>query len=197
MNQAIENYIPRSMYPQVRKQAVRVWIAASSVVLVWVGLIVLAPIAKAGGYAAISSPIYGLFHYICHQMPARSLHVEGEQFAVCSRCFGVYFGLLLGFVVYPLWRRIDDIEPLPRFWLFLSMIPIGVDWSLGVFDIWANTHLSRFVTGSILGFACAVFLIPGLVEITRNLTGRRRDNKSVGEQVQASSAEVSRQETVQ
>jgi uncharacterized membrane protein len=197
MNQAIENYIPRAMYPQVRKQAVRVWIAASSVVLVWVGLIVLAPIAKAGGYAAISSPIYGFFHYICPQMPARSLHVEGEQFAVCSRCFGVYFGLLLGFVVYPLWRRIDDIEPLPRFWLFLSMIPIGVDWSLGVFDIWANTHLSRFVTGSILGFACAVFLIPGLVEITRNLTGRRRDNKSVGEQVQASSAEVSRQETVQ
>ena len=48
------------------------------------------------------------FSYICHQQADRSFHVLGEQFAVCSRCFGVYFGLLLGFAVYPLWRNIDD-----------------------------------------------------------------------------------------
>lgn len=173
MKQAIENYVPRAASLRFRKQAVGVWLIAASVVFVWVALIILAPVAKASGYIGVSSPIYGFFHYICHQMSARSFHLEGEQFAVCSRCFGVYSGLLLGFVVYPLWRRVDDIEPLPRFWLFLSMIPIGIDWSLGVFGIWENTHLSRFITGLILGFACAVFLIPGLVEITRNLTGRR------------------------
>jgi uncharacterized membrane protein len=79
---------------------------------------------------------------------------------------------LFGFAIYPLWRRIDDIEPLPKMWLFLSLIPITIDWSLTVFGIWENTHLSRFVTGLILGTACATFIVPSIVEITRNLTGR-------------------------
>jgi uncharacterized membrane protein len=77
---------------------------------------------------------------------------------------------LVGFLVYPLWRPIDDIEPLRRFWLFLSLIPIGVDWSLGFFGIWQNTFTSRFITGLILGVACAVYMVPALIEIARNLT---------------------------
>ena len=174
MAQPIENYIPQAIAAAFRRQAVKVWAVASLLVFAWVFVILLAPVAKANGFNAIAAPIYGFFSYICHQMSNRSFHVEGEKFAVCSRCFGVYFGLLMGFLVYPLWRRIDEIEPVPRFWLFLSMIPIGVDWSLGVFGIWENTFLSRFVTGLILGVACATFLVPGLVEVTRNLSSRRR-----------------------
>lgn len=144
-----------------------------AVVFVWVSLILAAPLAKANGGVAISSPLYHFFSFICHQISDRSFYVEGEQFGVCSRCFGVYFGLLLGFAVYPLWRAVDEIEPLPRFWLFLSVIPISIDWSLTVFGIWENTHLSRLITGLILGFACATYIVPALVEITRNLTRRR------------------------
>lgn len=149
-----------------------------AVVLVWVLLILLAPIAKANGLVAISSPLYHFFSFICHQISQRSFLVEGEQFAVCSRCFGVYFGLLFGFAVYPLWRPVDEIEPLPRVWLFLSLIPISIDWSLGIFGIWENTHLSRFVTGLILGVACATFIMPALVEITRNLTANTHAKKA-------------------
>ncbi|HLA95762.1 MAG TPA: DUF2085 domain-containing protein, partial [Pyrinomonadaceae bacterium] len=69
--------------------------------------------------------------------------------------------------IYPLWRNIDDIEALPRVWLFASMVPIGIDWSLTVFGIWENTFLTRFVTGLILGAACATYIIPALVEIIR------------------------------
>jgi len=53
-------------------------------------------------------------------------------------------------------------------------VPMAVDWSLGVFGIWENTHLSRFMTGLILGAACATFIVPALVEIKRNMTLRRR-----------------------
>src|SRR5207237_6408839 len=109
-----------------------------------------------------------------HQIPDRSLHIEGEPFAVCSRCFGVYFGLLFGFAIYPLWRSIDDIEPLPRVGLFLSLIPITIDWSLTVFGIWENTDLSRFLTGLVLGIACATYIVPAIVEISRNIAIRRR-----------------------
>jgi uncharacterized membrane protein len=85
----------------------------------------------------------------------------------------VYFGLLLGFGLYPLWRPVDSVEPPARMWLFLSLIPIGIDWSLGVFGIWENTHLSRFITGLILGVACATYIVPALVDIRRNLSTRK------------------------
>ena len=122
--------------------------------------------------------LYTLFSYMCHQISDRSFHIEGEQFGVCSRCFGVYFGLLAGFLIYPFWRTLDEIEPIPRIWLFLSLVPIGVDWSLGVFGIWENTHFSRLVTGIILGVACSTFIMPALVEIARNITLNRQQKKA-------------------
>src|SRR3982750_712125 len=163
-------YIPQYALSYYRRQAYLAWTGAVSVVFLWVLLIVAAPVLFENGFGSTALPIYHFFGYICHQLPERSLHLEGHQLAVCSRCFGVYFGLLAGLAVYPLWRQIEEIEPLPRIWLFLSLIPIGVDWSLGVFGIWANTHLSRFLTGLLLGVACATFIVPALVEITRNLS---------------------------
>ena len=158
----------------MQKQAWKTWFVGLAVVFVWNFLIALAPIAKANGMESISAPLYTFFGYICHQIDARSFHFYEHQFAVCSRCFGVYSGLFLGFVIYPLIRRIDEVEPFRRMWLFLAMIPIGIDWSLTVFGIWENTHLSRFVTGMILGAACGLFIIPALVEIFWNVTGKRQ-----------------------
>ena len=178
MTEPAENYVSLDLTSQFHRQAVKVWLISMAVVAAWVGVILLAPIAKAGGYTAISSPIYGFFSYACHQIGSRSFHVEGEQFAVCSRCFGVYFGLLAGFLVYPLWRPINEVEPIPRFWLFLSLVPICIDWSLGVFGIWENTLLSRFITGLILGVACATFIVPALVEIVRNFSLKRQIKKA-------------------
>src|SRR5947199_190265 len=104
MVQAVENYIPLEVHTRLKRQAVRVWVAGSLVVLLWVGLIVVAPVLAANGLTNISAPIYHFFNYICHQLPYRSYFFEGHQLAVCSRCFGVYLGLLVGFLVYPLWR---------------------------------------------------------------------------------------------
>ncbi len=173
MSEPPENYIPQNIVVKMRKQAVRAWAVGLAVVLAFVLLIIAAPVAKANGLSGLSSSLYHFFSYICHQLPERTFHVAGEPFGVCSRCFGVYFGLVAGFVIYPLWRNIDEIEPLPRFWLFVSMIPIGIDWSLTVFGIWENNHFSRFVTGLILGVACATYIVPAIVEITRNMTHRR------------------------
>jgi uncharacterized membrane protein len=174
MPEPIENYTPQKYAAYFHGQAMRIWIAGVVVVALWVLLILLPPIALYEGASNVATPVYGFFSYICHQKPERSFFLLGHQFGVCSRCFGVYFGLLLGFVIYPLWRAVDSIEPPARMWLFLSMIPIGIDWSLGVFGIWENTHLSRFITGTILGVACATYIVPALVDIGRNLTQRRR-----------------------
>ncbi|MGI8811738.1 MAG: DUF2085 domain-containing protein [Pyrinomonadaceae bacterium] len=175
MSDPAKNYISFETRARFERQAAKVWAVCLTAVVVWMALIVSAPLFRAEGGEQFASPIYHFFSYACHQIPERSLSILGNPFAVCTRCFGVYSGLLLGIAVYPLWRTRSDIEPLPRIWLFLSLIPIGIDWSLGVFGIWENTHLSRFITGSVLGFACSTFIVPGVVEITRNLTLRRVD----------------------
>jgi uncharacterized membrane protein len=162
-------YVPIEFRSKARQQAYRVWFIGLAVVFVLTAVIVDAPNAKARGLTSFSTSVYHFFSYACHQLDGRSFHIAGGQFAVCSRCFGVYFGLLMGFAVYPFWRNITDIEPLPRFWLFLSLVPITVDWSLTMFGIWENTHVSRFITGLILGVACATFIIPALVEVARRL----------------------------
>ncbi len=173
MSQPIENYIPQDLSKHFRKQAFRVWAVSLSVIFAWVFVITLAPFAAANGFENFSAPIYNFFSYICHQISARTFHAGGHPFAVCSRCFGVYFGLFFGFIIYPLFRKVEEVDPLPRFWLFLAIIPIGIDWTLGVFGIWENTHLSRFITGVILGAACAVYIVPALVEIFRLWIGKK------------------------
>jgi uncharacterized membrane protein len=171
MTEPAGNYIPVDLTKRFRTQAMRVWGVTAAIAAIWVLPIVTAPLLS--GNAAGGS-IYTFFSYICHQIPERSLHLEGHPLAVCTRCFGVYFGLFAGLLAYPLWRRVDDVEPLPRFWLFLSLVPIGIDWSLTVFGVWENTHLTRFITGTILGAACATYIVPAAVEIKRNLTLRSR-----------------------
>ena len=167
MRESAQNYRPLSI---LRRQAFRVWGVTLAIAAVWVGAITLAPIAMENGWVGLSAPLYRFYSFICHQLPERSIFLDGHPLAVCSRCFGVYFGVLLGVVVYPLWRRIEEIEPLPRIWLLLSVVPISIDWGLGITGIWDNTHLSRFITGLILGLACATYIIPALVEIRQNRT---------------------------
>lgn len=165
MPELIENYIPQSALAKLRQRAFYVWGIFTFFVAGWIFLIILAPVAEANHLNGVSHPIYKFCSFICHQISDRSLHVYDHPFAVCSRCFGIYFGLFFGFLVYPFLRPIEETEPLPRFWLFLAMIPMGVDFSLTFFGIWENTHLSRFLTGWILGAACALFIVPALVEL--------------------------------
>ena len=178
MVESSQQYIPLALHSTLKAQAIKVWLIGSAFALAWVLLILTPAIAKANGFTSVSSPIYSFFSLMCHQIPDRSFQIEGEKFGVCSRCFGVYFGLFFGFVVYPLWRRIDETEPISRIWLFLSLVPIGIDWTLGVFGVWENTFTSRFLTGLVLGVACATFIVPAIVEITRNLSMRSRIKKA-------------------
>jgi uncharacterized membrane protein len=174
MPEAIENYISQNAVEELRRKAFFIWGISTFLIAFWIFLIVIAPIAQANNLTSVSSSIYKFYSFICHQIPARSFFVGTETFAVCSRCFGIYLGLFFGFVLYFFLRPIEETEPFPRFWLFLAMIPMLIDWSLGFFEIWENNHLSRFLTGLILGAACAIFLVPALVEILRLLSNRRQ-----------------------
>ncbi len=159
------------------RQAKLVWGITLTLTLVWLVLILAPAVLHQLNHHTVGSSIFSFFGALCHQMPERSFHIGEHQLAVCSRCFGVYFGLVAGLLAYPMWRRIDDIEPLPRKWLLLSIVPMGIDWSLTIFDIWENNHASRFITGLILGVACSTYILPALVEIIRNLKMSRRSTQ--------------------
>lgn len=174
MPEIIDNYTSQKVFESLKKRALLIWGAVLFISGIWVSATLFAPIAAAFEAGAQARPVYDFFGYVCHQMPARSFHLLGHQFAVCSRCFGVYFGILLGLLVYPLFRSMENAEPLPRFWLFLAIVPMGIDWSLTFFGIWENTHFTRVSTGIILGFACAVFIVPALIELAQMQLSRKR-----------------------
>jgi uncharacterized membrane protein len=161
------NYTPQSVVRENKKQAVKLWGAALFLVFLWLAFIIAAPMVKISGLEGFADSIYKFFSYVCHQISERSFHVGEHPFAVCTRCFGFYAGFFLGFIIYSFFRRLDDIESFPRIWLFLAIIPMAIDWSLGFFEIWENASLSRAMTGGILGFACAFFIVPALAEISR------------------------------
>lgn len=174
MPQAIESYVPQTAVEKRRRRAVLVWSGFTFLTTFWLFLIVAAPVAEANNFTGVSQPIYKFCSYICHQITARSYFLEKEPLAVCARCFGLYAGLLGGSILYPFLRGLDETRPLAYFWFFLAMIPMAVDWSLGFLGIWENTHFSRLLSGLILGAACAVFIIPALVEISRFSDGYRK-----------------------
>lgn len=166
MNEALPGiYRSEEFRRDLRSRARVFWVAVSAVSFFWLLLIVGTPLIEAAGDHSLAAGLYGFFGYICHQMPDRSFHILGEKFAVCSRCFGVYFGLFAGLIAYPFLRPMDRSDPLPRVWLFASMAPMAVDWSLGYFGILANTFFTRVTTGLILGVACAVYIVPALIEL--------------------------------
>lgn len=166
MSSTVENYVPQTNAAETRFNFL-IWAVTALIVVLWVALIVAAPSLKANQMTAAANAIYTPFNYLCHQIAERSFHIFGEPLAVCARCFGVYFGLAFGVLLYPALRSLDDLEPLPRIWLLLAPVPTGIDFLLGYFGIWHNTHFSRFFTASILGVGIAFFLVPGVVEISR------------------------------
>jgi uncharacterized membrane protein len=164
-----------------RRAPLVVWAVAAVAALVPAGLIVAAPLLLAGGHTTLALPIYEAFSYLCHQLPERSLHLEGHKLAVCSRCTGIYFGFALSVLLYPLARSLKRVDTPHVGWLLLATLPIVVDWALGVTGLWDNTHLSRFLTGALFGTTAAVYVVPGLIDLGQSLrrrVGARREARS-------------------
>ena len=149
-----------------------VWIFVSLIALAIIGAIVSAPLALANGHSTLAGDIYKGFSFLCHQLPDRSFHLAGHQFAVCSRCTGLYVGFALTALAYPLIRPIRTTTTPALIWLILATVPLLVDFSLGYFNLWANTHATRFITGALLSSVAVFYIIPGLVEITSKIFNR-------------------------
>ena len=152
--------------------ATLIWAFIVTIAFALVVMIIAAPLAQANQHQQFASAIYKTFSFLCHQLPDRSCHISGHQFAVCSRCTGLYIGFALTALAYPLVRPLRATTTPALIWLILATVPLLVDFSLGYFNLWANTHASRFITGALLRSVAVFYIIPGLVEITSKIFNR-------------------------
>ena len=151
---------------------------ALAAALLFVSAVVAAPLLEAShdaGDADAGSLIYMAYGRVCHQISSRSFQIEGHPLAVCSRCAGIYFGYVLGLIVYPFVRALTRTDTPARVWLLLAIAPAAIDFAGDFAGLFDNTLLSRALTGGVAGAAGAFYTLPGFVSLAatnlRRLTG--------------------------
>jgi uncharacterized membrane protein len=170
-----DNYLPQHASLRLPLLTWSVVVAGCMAVLV---LIVGTPLAAAAGHPVAAKTVYRAFGFVCHQIPERSFFIAEHQFAVCARCTGLYAGFALAAVTYPVFRSLRQTEAPARKWLFLAAAPLAIDFALGFFGIWNNTHSSRLLTGALLGAVAVFYVMPGLMDLSLR---DWRSSKSAGD----------------
>lgn len=137
------------------------------IALVWCTGILFAPrCADCDGIRGdVSKFLYQFYSKSCHQEDARSFHLWENPLGVCSRCTAIYFSFLLATLIYPFVRRVNNIDMPPLWLLFLGGGLVALDAGLDIFDVVKNTFFTRDITGAVLGFILAFFIIPGTMRL--------------------------------
>lgn len=118
-----------------------------------------------------------MFELLCHQLPDRSFWLGGQPMAVCSRCLGVYGGMLAGVILTPL----AGIAPVVRYRLRFDLLKWalagtavlnGADVLGNMLSFWQNTLHSRLALGLLVGIAVSALIVSAMTnpnERTENL----------------------------
>ncbi|MDQ3666106.1 MAG: DUF2085 domain-containing protein [Acidobacteriota bacterium] len=134
--------------------------------LLFLGLLVAAPLARANGLLWFSFAVYEAFSHVCHQASERSFYLSGYPLAVCARCTGLYVGFGSAVAFYPVTTSLKRTHAPERKWLFIAAAPLAIDFALSFLGIWENSHVSRLLTGALLGAVSVFYVLPGLVQLS-------------------------------
>lgn len=155
-----------------KTQAILAYLLILLVTIVWLGAIFLAPYLKSRSDPR-SVFFYFLFSPVCHQIPSRSFFIFGHSLAVCSRCLGVYSGILGGTILFPFFRGFCNlILPKTRIFILFSL-PIATDAIGNLLHLWRTSAELRFVTGFIWGVILAFYLVVGIIDLSFKLWKRK------------------------
>ncbi|WP_164999248.1 DUF2085 domain-containing protein [Methanohalophilus profundi] len=80
----------------------------------------------------------------------------GRHVFFCSRCLGIYMGILLGFILFPF-----NLFTQKEYYLIISIFPMFtlIDWSISAFKLHKSHNFIRTFFGILLGIAYILALI--------------------------------------
>jgi uncharacterized membrane protein len=145
------------------RNAMIIYAALMTLSVLWVALILAAPWLMAERHLLASTAIYQGLSAVCHQAIERSFYFQGYPMGVCSRCASIYAGSVIGLLLYPFLRDLREDAFPPRWILIGAAIPTVIDFTGGVLGLFANTFLSRTLTGVLFGAVAAFYITPGLI----------------------------------
>ena len=90
--------------------------------------------------------VYSTAGSSCHQKASRSFFLNGNQMPYCSRCSGIFLGLVIGAGI-AVFRYINFKWQ----WIVIGLLPIGIDGMGQLFGFWESTNIIRLITGGLAG----------------------------------------------
>ncbi len=97
--------------------------------------------------------IYNVGDKQCHQIPSRSLYVNGNQMPFCARDVAIYTFLAIGVAItaFPMLPGYDRFTDIRWYYIVAALVPIGVDGVGQLFGYWESTNTVRLITGGLAG----------------------------------------------
>ncbi|TKJ29083.1 hypothetical protein CEE39_09520 [bacterium (candidate division B38) B3_B38] len=146
----------------------KLYLLSLCLMALWLGLIIGAPFLLSlpsfnGNKVAFL--IYWFFSPVCHQLKESSFIIYGNQMAVCSRCFGIYLGMMLGVFTYPLIRSLDFTRVIHRRYMMLAPLPMVGDVVLLAMRVYPSLLWLKALTGLFFGLALPFYLLPALYQM--------------------------------
>ena len=142
-----------------------VYISLVLIITVWLILLCLPSIFHLFGAEQISGWYYAAFKLLCHQQPERSYFILGKQMTVCARCLGVYLGVLVGLVIYPFSKSLNNTKLPPIRMLAWFFMPIIIDGLFQSFHVYNSGNYIRTATGLIATAPLAFYAVPLINQI--------------------------------
>ena len=132
-------------------------------ILLWLSGIFLEPHLKSQN-SSFAPILYAVYSPTCHQLPSRCFMVFNHPTAVCTRCLGVYGGMLLGALSYPFLNGFSRLAiPKTKTFILIS-IPIILDTAGNLLNFWATPAWGRFSLGLVWGTVLPYYFISGLAD---------------------------------
>ncbi len=113
--------------------------------------------------APVPRVVYWAGDIECHQLAERSLFLNGNQMAFCSRDLGIFIGIAAGFGVVAFYRyRIHPVLVL------VGLIPIALDGGMQFLTDYESNNMLRIATGFIAGLVTSLLLAHMLFALTED-----------------------------
>lgn len=102
-----------------------------------------------------------MYSHVCHQLPSKTIHVNGMPFMLCARCTGLYTGaFMMSLALLLSLRTTGTLSRLMNFrhLIFISL-PMLADTILYRLGLYGYSKTLAFVTGILSGSAGFLYIL--------------------------------------